>query len=88
MLLLGSMGETLTSHYSFYAVFQTSEEYRLVADGQQTGTLPVDNMIAPGMLIIFSGRRWLEEVDDRGKGDPRHSVRKRAHLQFSGVMQG
>jgi ATP-dependent Lhr-like helicase len=35
MLLLGSMGETLTSHYSFYAVFQTSEEYRLVADGRR-----------------------------------------------------
>jgi hypothetical protein len=33
LLLLGSMGETLTSHYSFYAVFQTSEEYRLIADG-------------------------------------------------------
>jgi ATP-dependent Lhr-like helicase len=66
LLLLGSMGETLTSHYSFYAVFQTSEEYR-IADGR-TGNLPVDNMIAPGMLIIFSGRRWLvEEVDDRGR---------------------
>jgi ATP-dependent Lhr-like helicase len=84
LLLLGSMGETLTSHYSFYAVFQTSEEYRLIADGRELGTLPVDNMIAPGMLIIFSGRRWLvEEVDDRGKvilvTPPR-----RAHLQSSG----
>lgn len=68
LLLLGPMGEMLTSHYSFYAVFQTSEEYRLIADGRELGTLPVDNMIAPGMLIIFSGRRWLvEEVDDRGK---------------------
>jgi hypothetical protein len=44
-------------------------------------------MIAPGMLIIFSGRRWLEEVDDRGKVIL-VTPSKRAHLQFSGVMRG
>jgi ATP-dependent Lhr-like helicase len=68
LLLLGPMGETLTSHYSFYAVFQTPEEYRLIADGRELGTLPIDNMVAPGMMLIFSGRRWLvQEVDDKAK---------------------
>ncbi|WP_068092914.1 DEAD/DEAH box helicase [Novosphingobium rosa] len=68
LLLLGPMGESLTSHYSFYAVFQTPEEYRLIAEGRELGTLPIDNMVAPGMMIIFSGRRWLvQEVDDQGK---------------------
>jgi ATP-dependent Lhr-like helicase len=68
LLLLGPMGETLTSHYSFYAVFQTPEEYRLISDGRELGTLPVDNMVAPGMMLIFSGRRWLvQEVDDKAK---------------------
>jgi ATP-dependent Lhr-like helicase len=68
LLLLGPMGETLVSHYSFYAVFQTPEEYRLISDGRELGTLPVDNMVAPGMMLIFSGRRWLvQEVDDRAK---------------------
>jgi ATP-dependent Lhr-like helicase len=58
----------LVSHYSFYAVFQTPEEYRLISDGRELGTLPVDNMVAPGMMLIFSGRRWLvQEVDDRAK---------------------
>lgn len=66
LLLLGAMGEKLVEHYSFYAVFQTPEEYRLISAGKELGTLPIDNMIAPGMLLIFSGRRWLvEEVLDR-----------------------
>lgn len=68
LLLLGAMGEKLVEHYSFYAVFQTPEEYRLISGGKELGTLPVDNMIAPGMLLIFSGRRWLvQEVHDRDR---------------------
>lgn len=68
LLLLGANGEKLVEHYSFYAVFQTPEEYRLISGGKELGTLPVDNMIAPGMLLIFSGRRWLVlEVHDRDR---------------------
>jgi ATP-dependent helicase Lhr and Lhr-like helicase len=68
LLLLGPMGEKLVEHYSFYAVFQTPEEYRLVSGGKELGTLPIDNMIAPGMLLIFSGRRWqVLEVYDRDR---------------------
>jgi len=68
LLLLGATGERLVEHYSFYAVFQTSEEYRLIASGRELGTLPIDNMMAPGMLLIFSGRRWIIiEVDDRDR---------------------
>lgn len=68
LLLLGGGGEKLVEHYSFYAVFQTPEEYRLVANGRELGTLPVDNLIAPGMLLIFSGRRWqVVEVHDRDR---------------------
>lgn len=68
MLLLGRNGERIVEHHSFYAVFQTSEEYRLLAGGRQLGTLPVDTVLVPGMLLIFSGRRWrIVEVDDRDK---------------------
>ncbi|WP_297770587.1 hypothetical protein [uncultured Roseovarius sp.] len=67
-LLLGRVGEKLVEHYSFYAVFQTPEEYRLISGGKELGTLPIVNVMAPGMMIIFSGRRWvIEEVDDRDK---------------------
>ncbi|MCH8521956.1 MAG: DEAD/DEAH box helicase [Glycocaulis sp.] len=68
LLHLGGMGERLVEHYSFYAVFQTPEEYRLICAGQELGTLPMLNMLAPRMMIIFSGRRWVvEDVDDRDK---------------------
>ena len=67
-LLLGSRGEKIVEHYSFYAVFQTPDEYRIVADGRQLGTLPVSTILAEGMSIIFSGRRWMvTKVHDRDK---------------------
>jgi ATP-dependent Lhr-like helicase len=68
LLLLGKVGEKLVEHYSFYAVFQTPEEYRLISGGKELGTLPIVNVMAPGMMLIFSGRRWvIQEVDDRDK---------------------
>lgn len=68
LLLLGRIGEKLVEHYSFYAVFKTPEEYRLIAQGRELGTLPVDNVLAPGMMLIFSGRRWLvQEIHDRDR---------------------
>ncbi len=67
-LLLGRQGERLVEHYSFYAVFQTAEEYRVVAGKKPLGTLPITMILAPGMTIIFSGRRWrITEIHDRDK---------------------
>ena len=57
-LLPGAGGERLLSHYSFYASFRTSQDYRLVADGYTLGSLPVDRPILPGTSLIFSGARW------------------------------
>jgi len=57
-LLPGHEGERLLSHYSFYASFHTSLDYRLVADGYTLGSLPVDRPIVTGTLLIFSGARW------------------------------
>ena len=67
-LLLGRQGERLVEHYSFYAVFQTPEEYRIIADRKPLGTLPIVAILTPGMTIIFSGRRWrITEIHDRDK---------------------
>ena len=57
-LLLGPQGEKLVEHYSFYAVFQSAEEFRVVARGRQIGSLPATNVFVPDMTIIFSGKRW------------------------------
>ncbi len=65
ILLLGEKGEKLVAHYSFYAVFQTPVEYRIVANGKELGTLPIAHLIVAEMTIIFSGRRWkVIQVDD------------------------
>ena len=57
-VLLGPQGEKLVEHYSFYAVFQSVEEFRVVAGGRQIGSLPATNAFVPDMTIIFSGKRW------------------------------
>lgn len=68
LLLLGKVGEKLVEHYSFYAVFKTPEEFRLRTRDRDLGTLPIDNVLIPGMLIIFSGRRWkIINIHDRDK---------------------
>ncbi len=58
LLLPGDAGDRLLNHYSFYASFRTSQDYRLVADGYTLGSLPVDRPILPGATLIFSGARW------------------------------
>ena len=57
-LLLGPEGERLVEHYSFYAVFQSAEEYRVIAGGRQIGTLPATSVFVPEMTIVLSGKRW------------------------------
>ena len=68
LLLLGYQGERLVEHYSFYAVFQSPEEYRIIADKKPLGTLPVVMVLTLGMTIIFSGRRWrITNIHDKDK---------------------
>jgi ATP-dependent Lhr-like helicase len=57
-LLPGRVGEVLLNHYSFYAAFQSVEEYRLMADSRVLGTIPVDYPILIESMIIFAGKRW------------------------------
>ena len=68
LLLLGGRAEKIVEHYSFYSVFQTTDEYRVVSSGKTLGTIPIDMVLAPDMTIVFSGRRWrVVEVHDREK---------------------
>ncbi len=57
-LLHGPVGERVVNHYSFYTAFQTPEEWKLVADGRNLGTLPILQPLIEGGLLIFGGRRW------------------------------
>lgn len=67
-IMLGEMGEQLTSGRDFYAVFQSDEEWRLTHAGRTLGTIPISNILGIGSLLAFAGRRWrVLEVDDRAK---------------------
>jgi ATP-dependent Lhr-like helicase len=67
-LMLGRLGEMITEHYEFFAVFNTPEEFRIVAGGRTLGTVSLQNAFGPGDYIIFSGLRWrVIDVDDRGR---------------------
>ena len=65
---MGKTGERLVNHYSFYSVFKTPEEYRIVVEGKTLGTLPIDSMILPDQHIVFGGRRWkVKDIDSDKK---------------------
>ncbi|CAK8720313.1 DEAD-box ATP-dependent RNA helicase CshB [Candidatus Electrothrix laxa] len=67
-LVLGENGERLTGHYSFYAVFNTPEEYRVEHDGKTLGSLPIEYPVVIDQNIIFGGRRWrVSQVDSEKK---------------------
>ncbi|WP_244181020.1 DEAD/DEAH box helicase [Amycolatopsis pretoriensis] len=57
-LLLSGRGEPAVNHYTFYAAFQTPEEYRIVHSGRQLGTMPIDFPLYEGLLLVFAGQRW------------------------------
>lgn len=59
MLLLGAKGEKRIEHFTFYAVFPTPEEYRVIADGKVLGTVFPDlSGFKIGDAISIAGRRW------------------------------
>lgn len=65
-LLLAPAGERIVEHYTFFAAFATPGEYRIVAGSHELGTIPVEFPLAPGMFVIFGGRRWeVEDVDEQ-----------------------
>lgn len=67
-LVLGIEGERLVNSYTFYAVFKTPDEYRVVTGGKTLGTLPVDSLILKDQHIVFAGKRWkVTEVDGEKK---------------------
>ncbi len=59
-LVLAEQGERLVNHFSFYAVFETPQEYRIVVKegGKVLGMLPVESPVAPDQHIVFGGSRW------------------------------
>ncbi|MCZ7860830.1 DEAD/DEAH box helicase [Agrobacterium salinitolerans] len=67
-VMLGQKGERIVGSKDFFAIFETDEEWRVVADGKSVGTLPMTNMAKVGGFIAFAGQRWrIETVDLNSK---------------------
>lgn len=66
-LTLGVKGEHIVGHYSFYAAFNTPEEYQIIANGESLGTLPIVFPLIEGIYIIFAGKRWIIKSIDKDR---------------------
>jgi len=61
-LVLGMKGQKIVGHYSFYAAFNASSEFRVVCGVDEIGTVALPP--PPGEHLILAGRRWrVEDVD-------------------------
>lgn len=84
-MVVGVEGEKLTNHYTFYAVFNTPEEFRIVTGNRTLGTVPVDSPLLPDQHIIFGGRRWkVTEIETEKKVIYVEATKGGQPPQFSG----
>jgi ATP-dependent Lhr-like helicase len=64
LLLHGPLGEKRVNHFTFFAAFPDTQEYRLLHAGKELGTLPLKLNHQVGSVVIFAGRRWqMVEID-------------------------
>lgn len=67
-LIIDRVGEGIVSSHTFFTAFEVPEEYRLVANGRNLGSLPVTTPYVVGQLLLFGGRRWsVENIDVQAK---------------------
>lgn len=65
LLMLGEGGEKITQSRDFFAIFESSQEWRLMTEGQELGTLPLTTPVHVDGLIVFAGRRWvIRSIDE------------------------
>jgi len=65
-VMLGEVGEQIVQSRSFFAVFESPEEWRLTAGGRTLGALPISYPVHVDSLVVFAGRRWIVENVDEG----------------------
>lgn len=67
-LILGLNGERLTSHYEFYAAFESAMEYEVLEGTHRVGSIDVIVVLTlePGKHILLAGKRWaIVDVDHK-----------------------
>lgn len=61
-LVLGMEGQKIVDHYSFYAAFDSTPEFRVMNGSEEIGTVELPP--PPGEHLILAGRRWQVETVD------------------------
>ncbi|MGT2504758.1 helicase-related protein (plasmid) [Bradyrhizobium guangxiense] len=65
-LMLGQEGEKIGQSRSFFAVFESNEEWRLTTGGRTLGTLPIMHPVHKEGLVVFAGQRWIvQDLDEQ-----------------------
>jgi ATP-dependent helicase Lhr and Lhr-like helicase len=65
-IMLAAEGERIVQSRSFFAVFESAEEWRLTVGGQTLGTLPISFPVHKDSLVVFAGRRWIvQDIDEQ-----------------------
>lgn len=68
LLMLGQLGEKITTSRDFYAIFKSDEEWRLINNFKTLGTIPLSNFVDIGSLVMFAGQRWrITAIDEAAK---------------------
>lgn len=68
LLMLGHLGEKITTSRDFYAIFKSDEEWRLINNFKTLGTIPLSNFVDIGSLVMFAGQRWrITAIDEAAK---------------------
>lgn len=57
-LILGLQGEQIVRHYSFYAVFATTEEFQVATKSHVVGSVSADYPPQQGDHMLLGGKRW------------------------------
>jgi ATP-dependent Lhr-like helicase len=65
-IMLGKEGERIVQSRSFFAVFESAEEWRLTVAGRTLGTLPISFPVHKDSLVVFAGQRWIvQDLDEK-----------------------
>lgn len=65
VLMLAKDGEELVQSRTFFAVFESGDEWRLVAGERTLGALPISTPVHKDGLVVFAGQRWIIlEIDE------------------------
>jgi ATP-dependent Lhr-like helicase len=65
-IMLGKEGERIVQSRSFFAVFESADEWRLTVGGRTLGTLPISFPVHKDSLVVFAGQRWIvQDLDEK-----------------------